>query len=153
MTDKTTLIYTDGSCLGNPGPGGWGYIITTNGEITHRASGGEKATTNNRMELMGAINGVEAGFELNMPSFEIISDSSYVIRGSSEWIHGWRRKQFVGVKNPDLWQKLNDLMIKAKSDGILLTWSWVRGHNGHPMNEAVDKLAHGAATRIQDGSN
>jgi ribonuclease HI len=131
-------IFTDGACSGNPGPGGWGVIMVSG---THRKelSGGEAATTNNRMELTAAITALEA---LKGPSrVEVHTDSEYVQKGISAWIHGWKRRGWrtasrEPVKNADLWQRLD--AAQARHD---VHWHWVRGHAGHAENERADELA------------
>jgi len=135
--DKIIHIYTDGACRGNPGPGGWGAILTWKG-YEREISGGESHTTNNRMELTAVIRALEA---LNKTlEVEIYSDSSYVIKGMTEWLPNWRRRGWKRshgkLENIDLWQRLAIL-----ADEYKITWRWVKGHAGHPMNERVDKLA------------
>lgn len=133
-------IYTDGACSGNPGPGGWGVILTSG---THRKelSGGEVDTTNNRMELMAAIMSLET---LKRPSkVDLYTDSTYVRDGITKWIHGWRRNGWKTaakkpVKNAELWQRLD-----AAQKRHYITWHWVKGHAGHPENERADELARG----------
>ncbi len=133
-------LYTDGACSGNPGPGGWGYILrhpVTGQE--REASGGEKATTNNRMELLAVIRGLEA---LTRPSVvELFSDSQYVLKGLEEWMEGWKRRGWKTagkkpVKNRELWERLDEL--KGEHE---IRFHWVRGHNDHPENERCDRLA------------
>ncbi|MGB4467049.1 MAG: ribonuclease HI [Azovibrio sp.] len=132
-------IYTDGACKGNPGPGGWGALLRTG---THEKElwGGERDTTNNRMELTAVIRALEA---LKRPvSARIYTDSKYVQQGISEWIHGWKRNGWrtaskAPVKNADLWQQLDKLAGQHQ-----LQWIWVRGHTGHPENERADALAN-----------
>jgi ribonuclease HI len=132
------VIYTDGACSGNPGPGGWGAILM-HGSTTKELSGGELATTNNRMELMGAIAALEA---LKKPcQVELHTDSQYVMKGISEWIHGWKRRGWrtadnKPVKNDDLWRRLDE--ARARHD---VKWRWVKGHAGHEHNERADELA------------
>jgi ribonuclease HI len=139
-------IYTDGSCLGNPGPGGWGAILVY-GEVEKELSGGEDNTTNNRMELMAAIMALEA---LNRPvEVTLTSDSVYLKDGITKWIHGWKKNGWKTaakkpVANQDLWQRL-DAAIAPHS----ITWAWVKGHAGHPMNERCDDLARQAAEGIK----
>lgn len=134
-------IFTDGACTGNPGPGGWGAILRTDGH-EKELSGGERATTNNRMELMAAIRAFEA---LKAPSeATIYTDSRYVMDGVTKWIfnwkkNGWRTADKKPVKNEDLWRALDAAVAPHK-----VTWRWVKGHNGHPENERVDALARGA---------
>ena len=133
---------TDGACKGNPGPGGWGVVIRS-GEREKEMSGGEPLTTNNRMELMAAIQGLKA---LNRPCRVVLStDSRYVMDGLTKWLAGWQRNGWKTaarqpVKNADLWQ---DLVAAAAPHRI--RWEWVKGHAGHPENERADKLASDAA--------
>jgi ribonuclease HI len=131
-------VYTDGACSGNPGPGGWGAILTTG---THRKelSGGEPDTTNNRMELMAAISGLEALKQ--RCRVEIYTDSVYVKDGISKWIHGWKKNGWrtadkKPVKNAELWQRLEAARLNHD-----VSWHWVKGHAGHPENERADELA------------
>jgi ribonuclease HI len=134
-------IFTDGACSGNPGPGGWGAILRTDGH-EKELSGGERATTNNRMELMAAIKAFEA---LKTPSeVTIHTDSRYVMDGVTKWIfnwkkNGWRTADKKPVKNEDLWRALDAAVAPHK-----VKWNWVRGHNGHVENERVDALARAA---------
>lgn len=137
-------IFTDGACKGNPGPGGWGAWLKT-GEHEREICGGERNTTNNRMELMAVI---EALGSLTRPCDVVVhTDSQYVQKGISEWIHGWKKRGWKTaarepVKNADLWQALDAAQARHKVD-----WRWVRGHNGHPGNERADLLANrGCAT-------
>lgn len=139
-------IATDGACLGNPGPGGWAFVAQDeNGQIVFEDSKGEGSrTTNNRMELLAAINALEWSFGLKAEVL-IQSDSQYVIKGITEWIHGWKKKNWVSsskepVKNEDLWRQLDELNNLVKPE-----WEWVRGHNGHVLNEMADKLANAQA--------
>ena len=132
-------IYTDGACSGNPGAGGWGAILRY-GEIEKELSGGESDTTNNRMELTAVIEALKA---LKKPcNIVLYTDSRYVMDGVNEWmpnwkVNGWRTSnKKTPVKNIDLWQTLESLLEKHK-----IKWVWVKGHNGHPENERVDKLA------------
>jgi len=137
MTPKV-LIYTDGACRGNPGPGGWGAILMM-GAHKKTLCGGELATTNNRMELMAAIQALEA---LNKPCrVELHTDSQYVKRGVTEWLHlwkarGWRTMTKGAVKNEDLWRRLDAARARHEVD-----WRWVKGHAGHEFNEVADELA------------
>ncbi len=141
MTDAVHL-FTDGACKGNPGPGGWGAVLRL-GDKERELSGGEAHTTNNRMELMAAIEGLKA---LTRPCTVILStDSVYVKDGITKWIHGWIRNGWrtadkKPVKNADLWQALLDATQRHKID-----WQWVKGHSGHPGNEHADRLASAAA--------
>ena len=135
--------WTDGACSGNPGPGGWGVVMRAvdGGRIVkeRELSGGEPATTNNRMELMAAISALEA---LTRPSaITITTDSAYVKNGVTGWIHGWKRNGWrtadrKPVKNVDLWQRL-----EAAADTHQVRWEWIKGHAGHPENERADELA------------
>lgn len=143
MSDKPHVhIFTDGACKGNPGPGGWGALIRM-GERERELSGSENPSTNNRMELMGAIKALEA---LTKPCrVTLTTDSNYVKDGITKWIHGWQRNGWrtadkKPVKNVELWQAL--LVATARHE---IEWHWVKGHNGHPDNERVDKLASDAA--------
>jgi ribonuclease HI len=132
------VIHTDGACSGNPGPGGWGAILTY-GTTRKELSGGEAVTTNNRMELMAAIAALEA---LKRPCpVELHTDSNYLKDGITKWIHGWKRNGWrtadkKPVKNAELWQRL-DKAIK----GHTINWHWVKGHAGDPDNERADELA------------
>ncbi|WP_299178476.1 ribonuclease HI [uncultured Neptuniibacter sp.] len=136
---KVVEIYTDGACKGNPGPGGWGVLMRY-GEAEKQLYGGENNTTNNRMELMAAIQALEA---LNRPSEVILTtDSQYVRQGITEWLEGWKRKgwknsQKKPVKNADLWKRLDTATLPHTID-----WRWVKGHSGHPENELADELAN-----------
>ena len=139
------VAYTDGACSGNPGPGGWGVLlIARNGDTVlkeREINGGEAETTNNRMELLAAIEALEA---LERPSaLTIVTDSAYVKNGVSSWIHGWKRNGWrtsskKPVKNEDLWKRLD--AAQARHD---VSWEWVKGHAGHPENERADALARG----------
>lgn len=144
---KQVEIHTDGACLGNPGPGGWGALLRCAGRERELA-GSEAHTTNNRMELMAAIAALEA---LTEPCVVVLhTDSQYVQRGVSEWLkdwvrRGWKTAAGQPVKNQDLWQRLS-----AAAAPHQVRWQWVRGHNGHPENERVDALARDAATVLRD---
>lgn len=130
---KKITLFSDGSALGNPGPGGFGTILRYN-DRERIISGGEPHTTNNRMELKGVIEGLKALKEAC--DVEVISDSSYVVKGINEWLGGWIARDFKKVKNPDLW---NEYIEVSKGHKIKATW--VRGHNGHDENEKCDLLA------------
>jgi ribonuclease HI len=144
MSEKFIEIYTDGACSGNPGPGGWGALLRF-GDTEKELSGGEPATTNNRMEMMGAIMALES---LTRPSIvKLYTDSQYVQKGITEWMPGWIKRGWKTadkqpVKNTDLWQRLDAARKPHKVDFI-----WVRGHNGHVENERVDALAVSAIAR------
>lgn len=135
---KIVDIFTDGACSGNPGPGGWGAILRYDG-VEKELSGGEYATTNNRMEMMAAIVTLES---LKRPSHvRLHTDSQYVQKGMTEWLPGWIKRGWKTadkkpVKNVDLWQRLHAAVAPHKVEFI-----WVRGHDGHPENERADKLA------------
>jgi ribonuclease HI len=139
-------IFTDGACSGNPGPGGWAAILRM-GEKERELSGGDEATTNNRMELMGVISGLEA---LKRPcAVTIHTDSKYVLDGASKWIHGWKRNGWrtadkKPVKNVELWQRLDAAQKPHK-----LRWVWVKGHSGHLENERADELARLAIAKLR----
>lgn len=146
-------IYTDGACSKNPGPGGWAYIIINKDskEEIFKASGGEKLTTNNRMELMAVIRALQkiqeetlsgqSGIIAAYESISVHTDSQYVQQGISSWIFNWKKNNWKTaskqpVKNQDLWQELDTLSLSIKPQ-----WVWVRGHAGNPLNEACDRLA------------
>ncbi|WP_179989407.1 DNA polymerase III subunit epsilon [Acinetobacter sp. YH12252] len=137
---QTITLYVDGACRGNPGLGGWGaYIVTEQEE--HKLYGGEAQTTNNRMELTAAIEGI---LFCPMDAKLIIwTDSNYVKQGITEWIHGWKKKNWKDVKNPDLWQKLD-----AVCQGREIEWHWIKGHAGHAGNEMADQLANVGADQV-----
>ena len=132
-------MFTDGACRGNPGPGGWGVLLRFNG-TEKELYGGEAETTNNRMELMAAIRGMES---LTRPCEVVITtDSQYVMKGITEWMENWKRRGWKTankkpVKNVDLWQRLSDALDQHE-----VKWEWVRGHTGHPENEHADELAN-----------
>lgn len=137
---KTVMIYTDGACSGNPGPGGWGAILRWQGH-EKEISGGEPLTTNNRMELMAAIRALET--LKRRCRAEIHTDSLYVQKGVMEWMKGWKAKGWPQrIKNQDLWKELDVLL--ARHD---VTFHWIRGHAGHPENERADELARAAIVR------
>ena len=142
-------IYTDGSCIGNPGPGGWAAVIL-DGALKKELFGGEKSTTNNRMELIAAIKALEYCLILQKNIFlnkeiEIFTDSLYVKKGITEWIKNWENNNWKTadkkvVKNIDLWKNLKELSESKK-----ISWYWIKGHSDHPMNDLADKLAKQAA--------
>ncbi|PTY36692.1 ribonuclease HI [Saccharospirillum sp. MSK14-1] len=138
MSDAVTL-YTDGACRGNPGPGGWGVLMRS-GKHEKSLHGGERETTNNRMELMAAIAGLES--LKRRCQVDLFTDSQYVRKGITEWIHGWKRNGWKTaskqpVKNKDLWQRLDEQI--GKHD---VQWHWVKGHAGNEGNERADALAN-----------
>jgi len=139
---KKITLFSDGSALGNPGPGGYGVVLRY-GDNEKELSGAEAHTTNNRMELLAVIEGLRA---LNEPcNVEIISDSSYVVKGINEWLVAWRKRDFSKVKNPDLWKAYISV-----AHGHIIKATWVRGHDGHVENERCDKLARDAAQEMKD---
>ena len=134
-------MYTDGACSGNPGPGGWGTVMMS-GRHRKEISGGERETTNNRMEMMAIIAGAEA--LKRRCSLDIHTDSTYVMKGMTEWLDGWKKRGWrtaskQPVKNVDLWQRLERALDRHE-----VTWHWVRGHSGIPENERADELARNA---------
>lgn len=136
---KNVTLYTDGACKGNPGPGGWGVLLQY-GDKEKSLCGGEKDTTNNRMELMAAIEGLKALKE--RCAVELYTDSQYVRKGITEWIHNWKAKGWrtaakKPVKNEDLWRLLDEQIGRHE-----VNWHWVKGHSGHPGNERADELAN-----------
>jgi ribonuclease HI len=147
------VIHTDGACSGNPGPGGWGAVLHYGAAEALREKelwGGERQTTNNRMELMAAIQALEA---LKKPcKVELHTDSTYVMKGISEWIHNWKRRGWLTadkkpVKNDDLWKRLDTARLRHQVD-----WRWVKGHAGHEFNERADELARrGIAETLAEG--
>jgi ribonuclease HI len=142
--DNWVQLFTDGACSGNPGPGGWGALLRYRGH-EKELSGGEPDTTNNRMELLAVINGLES--LKRSARVRICTDSQYVMRGITEWIAGWKRRGWKTadrqpVKNVDLWRRLEAALAPHQVE-----WEWVRGHSGHPENERVDQLARQAAPR------
>ena len=149
MANETPIIiYTDGACRGNPGPGGWGALLQA-GPHEKALCGGEAHTTNNRMELTAVIRALQA---LKRPSaVQIHTDSQYVQKGISEWIHNWKRRGWLTadkqpVKNVDLWKTLDELACAHQID-----WRWVKGHAGHPGNERADQLANQGINELQRG--
>jgi ribonuclease HI len=138
MSANTVVVHTDGTCSGNPGPGGWGVILDYDG-TRKELSGGEAMTTNNRMELMAAIVALET---LKRPCpVEMHVDSQYVKDGITKWIHGWKKNGWKTadkkpVKNAELWQRLDAALANHK-----VSWHWVKGHAGHDDNERADELA------------
>ncbi|MCK9472219.1 ribonuclease HI [Sulfurimonas sp.] len=139
---KKITLFSDGSALGNPGPGGYGTILRF-ADKEREISGGEVHTTNNRMELLAVIEGLRALREPCM--VDIISDSSYVVKGINEWLESWIKRDFKKVKNPDLW-----IAYIEVSKGHKINALWVRGHNGHVENERCDILAKIAAQKMKE---
>ncbi|MDO9358988.1 MAG: ribonuclease HI [Polaromonas sp.] len=138
---QEVVIYTDGACKGNPGPGGWGALLSSGGTVKE-LFGGELGTTNNRMEMMAVIEALTA---LKRPCrVTLYVDSQYVLKGMTEWIKGWKARGWrtaskEPVKNVDLWQKLD---VLVSGSGHTIDWRWVRGHDGDPGNERADVLAN-----------
>lgn len=145
----TVDLFTDGACSGNPGPGGWGVILRCRG-VEKELKGGENPTTNNRMEMLAVIRGLEA---LKRPcTVHVHTDSTYVQKGMSEWLEGWKARGWKTadkkpVKNDDLWQQLDSLAARH-----VLHWHWVKGHAGHPENERADQLAREGLAEHRQGS-
>ena len=139
QNDEAVEIWTDGACKGNPGPGGWGVLLKT-GSIEKTLHGGEPLTTNNRMEMLAVIEALRA---LKRPCKVLLHvDSQYVMKGMTEWIHGWKQRGWrtadkKPVKNADLWQRMEEEVAKHT-----ITWKWVKGHAGDPGNERADLLAN-----------
>ena len=153
MKDEVKLlnpidIYTDGACKGNPGPGGWGALLKS-ADAKKELFGGEMGTTNNRMEMMAVIEALRA---LKKPvQARVHTDSQYVQKGISEWIHGWKRRGWKtagkqAVKNEDLWRELDRLAAQHE-----LEWIWVKGHAGHAENERADVLARRGVDLVRNG--
>ena len=146
MSHPAVEIFTDGACSGNPGPGGWGAILRM-ADKERELSGGDPATPNTRMELMAAIQGLEA---LKRPcQVRLFTDSTYVKDGVTKWIHGWKRNGWKTadkkpVKNVELWQRLD-----AARNGHIVEWHWVKGHSGHPENERADRLARDEIAKLR----
>jgi len=145
MAEGRVQVYADGACRGNPGPGGWGAVLSF-GEREKELFGGEPLTTNNRMELTAVIRALEA--LKRHCEVDIYTDSQYVQKGISEWLaawkkRGWRTADKKPVKNVDLWQRLEELAA-----GHSIRWHWVRGHAGHPGNERADALANRGADTV-----
>ena len=145
MTDRV-IIYTDGACKGNPGPGGWGVILNYKG-VVKELYGGEKDTTNNRMELTAAIQALEA--LKKQCHVELNTDSKYVLQGITEWLPNWKKRGWKTagnkpVKNEDLWRRLD--MARSRHD---IEWKWIKGHSGHKENDRADELANLAINELR----
>lgn len=148
MTNDKVDIYTDGACSGNPGPGGWGVVMQWKGNVKEM-SGFEGETTNNRMELMAAIQGLET-LKRDVGQVNLHTDSTYVKDGITKWIHGWKKNGWKTaakkpVKNKDLWQRLEESLADHEVE-----WHWIKGHSGHPENERCDELATLAVKQFKD---
>lgn len=144
---EAVYLYCDGACRGNPGPGGWGVLLRYQGAEC-QLQGGEKNTTNNRMELMAAIRGLQA--LKRSCDVELTSDSEYLKRGITEWMpkwqrNGWKTSNKKPVKNQDLWE-----LLLAEVSKHRVRWHWVRGHSGHPENELADELANRGIDELDD---
>jgi ribonuclease HI len=143
---KRVEIFTDGACSGNPGPGGWGAVLRYDG-VEKELSGGDKSTTNNRMEMMAAIQALEA--LKRSSAVDLHTDSTYLRDGITKWIHGWKRNGWKTaakkpVKNVDLWQRLEKALERHD-----VAWHWVKGHAGHPENERADALARAGVDSVR----
>ncbi|MHA1113099.1 MAG: ribonuclease HI [Alphaproteobacteria bacterium] len=149
MSDKIVDIFTDGACSGNPGPGGWGALLRYR-RTEREIKGGAAETTNNRMELMAAIQALES---LKRPmGARLYTDSTYLRHGITEWIHGWKARGWKTanrkpVKNRDLWERLD-----AAATDHQVEWHWVKGHAGHPENERADALARAGMEAVKNGA-
>lgn len=140
---KFVTIHTDGACLGNPGPGGWAAILEY-GKVTKELTGGELATTNNRMEMQAAI--AALGSLRETCEVKLVTDSEYLRNGITQWIRGWKAKGWKKkIKNKDLWLALDEAAARHR-----VQWDWVRGHAGHPQNERCDVLATAEAKLLQE---
>ena len=142
-------IFTDGACRGNPGPGGWGALLRS-GTTEKPLYGGEPDTTNNRMELLAAINALEVLERAS--ALTVVTDSAYVKNGVTSWIHGWKRNGWrtsnkKPVKNVELWQRLDEAQARHN-----VTWEWVKGHADHPENERADELARAGMAPFKEPS-
>jgi ribonuclease HI len=147
-SNETIDIYTDGACSGNPGPGGWGAILRYNG-TEKELFGGERDTTNNRMEMTAVIEALRA--LKRSVAVRVHTDSQYVQKGITEWIHGWKKRGWktagkAPVKNEDLWRTLDALAAQHR-----IEWHWVRGHAGHAENERADELARRGVEQVRKG--
>lgn len=150
MSNEIVEIFTDGACKGNPGVGGWGALLRNKGK-EREMYGGEAQTTNNRMELMGAISALEV---LSRPCHvRLHTDSKYVLQGITEWLPGWKQRGWKTaskqpVKNDDLWRRLDAAVSRHQ-----IEWVWVKGHAGHAENERADQLANRGVEEILNGNN
>jgi ribonuclease HI len=155
MESTDLSIYTDGGCSGNPGPGGWAYVIVgesaggEGGPILAEKWGAEPLTTNNRMELMAVISALESLSGPDPGTLTVYTDSQYVQKGITQWIHSWKRNNWRGsgkspVKNQDLWQRLDALTGCRR-----IVWAWVRGHAGNPLNERCDRMTQDAIRSLR----
>lgn len=143
---KSTIIFTDGACTGNPGPGGWAAIVTSPEGQVRELGGGNSLTTNNRMEMMGALQGLRSLSAPHAHPVVLYTDSTYVIRGITQWIWGWRSRGWKNaegkeVSNRDLWEELSRELLRLKP--TVVEWKYVRGHTGIPGNERCDEIAVG----------
>lgn len=151
MKEELVIVFTDGACKGNPGPGGWGVLLNYKGVIKE-LHGGETDTTNNRMELMAAIQALEA---LNRPCrVQINTDSKYVLQGITEWLPNWKKRNWKtaaksAVKNEDLWRRLDSAVQRHPE----VTWTWIKGHSGNKANDRADELANLGIAQIGITSN
>lgn len=144
-------IYTDGSSLGNPGPGGWGFVVVQNEKIVKEVGGGESNTTNNRMELQAAIEALKFISKNNLKDVTIYADSAYVLGGITTWIHGWEKNGWKTankkpVLNQELWQELVSL---ERGLSMKINWQKVKGHSGHVYNDKADEIATSNAARFK----
>jgi ribonuclease HI len=155
MTQTEITIHTDGSCLGNPGPGGFGAILRRYEDGTEVkklvVSGHHRTTTNNQMELLAALRGLQRIKRDEPAQITVMTDSKYLVEGMTKWVHGWQRKEWrkadgKEVLNRSLWEEL-----AAVCNGLQVTWQWVRGHNGDENNEEADALAKAAAAQAGAG--
>ncbi len=143
-------IYTDGGCLGNPGPGGWAFAVVEGDEIIYSQSGGDKNTTNNKMELTAVINALKYVLSTSQAECTILTDSQYVKNGITQWIknwkrNGWRTSSRESVKNVEYWTELDSL-----NNRLTVTWSWVKGHAGIKGNEECDRLVRLESQKFLD---
>lgn len=145
LPEKSVLVYCDGACSGNPGPGGWGAIVATPDGEVHELGGASPSTTNNQMEIKATTEAIRLALHREEDVF-IYTDSVYVIRGITQWIWGWQRNGWKTgegkeVANREFWQELSRLVAQVKAQGREIHWSFVRGHNGNPGNERCDEIA------------